>query len=72
MEDYFYSADIGDGRKLCLAPLTDWQIQNSGQDIPEFDGYFLFERDSANRIEVIAKVISEEAILRICDAFNLK
>lgn len=74
MEQMYLSAELDGGRVLCLAPLTDNQIENSGQEISDSAGYFLFERDSENasRIEIIAKVVSEEAIFRLQQAFNLR
>lgn len=74
MDQLYFSAEIEDGRALCLAPLTDEQIENSGQQIDDLGGYFLFERDThdPSRIEIIAKLISEDAIFKLKTAFNLK
>lgn len=74
MDQLYFSAEIEGGKMLCLAPLTDSQIENSGQDIPDSAGYFLFERDKNDpfRIEVIAKVISDEALFKLKQAFNLR
>lgn len=74
MSVHYFSVEVSEGRRLYLAPLTDAQIENSGQEISETDGYFLFERDvyDSSRVEIIAKVVSEEAIFKLRQVFNMK
>ncbi len=74
MDQHYFSVDLGDSKKLCLAPLTDTQIENSGQEIADCGGYFLFERDviNPNRIEIIAKIVSEESVFRLKQVFNME
>ena len=75
MEDFYFSVSIDKDRTLCLAPLTNRNISKSGQDIVDRSGHFLFERygegENAN-IEVIAQVISEEAVFRLRDMFKME
>lgn len=74
MDAHYFSVDVGEHKRLYLAPLTDTQIENSGQEIAETDGYFLFERDvnDSSRIEIIARVVSEEALFKLRQVFNMK
>lgn len=74
MEEYYFSVSLGDSRELCLAPLTERQIELSGQCISDTSGHFLFERtgkDGAARVEIIAQVLSPDAVLRLRDKFGM-
>ena len=68
MSEFFFSVPLDDTRTLCIAPLTDQCVTNSGQDIEDISGYFLFEkRNVGNRteIEIIAQATSEEGAFRL-------
>jgi hypothetical protein len=70
MSDYFFSVNVGNNRTLYIAPLTDRLIEQSGQDVIDPAGYFLFERqhcDGLGRVEILAQLISEEAAFRLRD-----
>jgi hypothetical protein len=72
MDEYYFSVNLDGSRELCLAPLTDRQIELSGQDISDRSGHFLFERClQSARIEIIAHVLSPDAVLRLCNKFNM-
>ncbi len=74
MEDIYFSVNLQDGHTLCLAPLTDRRIAMSGQEIPDTGGYFLYEQKGRGEhadIEVIAHILSEDAVMRIKHAFNM-
>ena len=72
MDDYYFSVNLGENRELCLAPLTERQIELSGQDIDDRSGHFLFERcGSSNRVEIIAHILSPDAVLRLKDQFRM-
>jgi hypothetical protein len=72
MDDYYFSVNIGENRELCLAPLTARQIEISGQEITDTSGHFLFERsNSSSKIEIIAQVLSPDAVLRLKTQFNM-
>lgn len=75
MEEFYFSVSIDKDRTLCLAPLTDRNIMISGQEISDRSGLFLFERCGGGenaRIEIIAHVISEDAIFRLRDMFKME
>jgi len=68
MAEYYFSKNIGNNRTLCLAPLSDRLIAESGQDVPDPGGYFLFERrhsEGPTHVEIIAQALSEEAAFRL-------
>lgn len=70
MAEFYFTATLDNGRTLYLAPLTSRVIAESGQEIPDASGYFLFERnrsDTCTRVQIIAQVVSEEAALRLRD-----
>lgn len=70
MTEFYFSTNLDNNRTLHIAPLTDRLIAESGQDVPDPSGYFLFERRRADgpvRVEIIAQVMSEEAALRLRD-----
>ena len=72
MDEYYFSVIIDESRELCLAPLTDRQIELSGQDIGDKSGHFLFERGTkSSHVEIIAHVLSPDAVLRLCEKFNM-
>lgn len=74
MAEFYFTATLDNGRTLHLAPLTNRLIEQSGQDVPDVSGYFLFERrHSAThpKVEIIAQVVSEEAALRLRDMLSM-
>ena len=74
MDEHYFSVRLGEERTLCLAPLTDRRIAMSGQEIPDPSGYFLFEQrgtDENARVEIIAQVLSEDAVFRLRDTFKM-
>ncbi|MBS0238583.1 MAG: hypothetical protein JSR89_09185 [Proteobacteria bacterium] len=74
MGQFFFSAKIDNERTLFLAPLTERRKQNATEVIENTDDYFLYEKrgqgDDAE-IEIIARVDSDEAALRLKDILNL-
>ena len=75
MNECFLSATQDDGSVLCLAPLTNNQIAASDVEIDDLGAVYLFEeRGSEGRREVriIARVMSEEAVIRLQNTFNLR
>lgn len=74
MDHFYFSVNLDNDRSLCIAPLTDRKLAMCGQEIPDPSGYFLFERrgsDELGGIEIIAKIVSEEAAFRLRDMFNM-
>lgn len=75
MDECFLSATQDDGSLLCLAPLTNRQIAASDIEIDDLGGVYLFEErgaDGGREITIIARVMSEEAALRLQTKFNLR
>jgi hypothetical protein len=70
MAEFYFSVSIDNNRTLHLAPLTDRLIAQSGQEVPDAGGYFLFERrqsEGPQHVEIIAQALSEEAAFRLRD-----
>ena len=72
MDDYYFSVNLGENRELCLAPLTERQIEMSGQAIEDRSGHFLFERSNGSlKVEIIAHILSPDAVLRLKAQFKM-
>jgi len=74
MGEYYLSAKQSNGSLLCLAPLTNRQISMSDLDIEDTSGMFLFEHhgpEDAGEVRVIARVLSEDAVLMFREMFEL-
>lgn len=73
MSDYYFSVNLGNDRTLCLAPLTERKRAYSGEEIDDASGYFLFETRGSDEtaVEIIARVQSEEAALKLRDMLNM-
>lgn len=68
MSDYYFSAQLDNDTTLCLAPLTDRRIEQSGEDVADVSGYFLYSlrgSDGPQDVEILAHVRSEEAAWRL-------
>ena len=74
MAEYYFSTALSNNRTLCIAPLSNNLIERSGQSVPDPSGYFLFERhhdDALGRIEIIAQLLSVDAVFRLRDQFRM-
>lgn len=68
MAEFYFSATLDNERTLHLAPLTSRVIAESGQEVSDAGGYYLFERRHGGgvpKVEIIAQVVSEEAAFRL-------
>lgn len=75
MGHYYFSKQLADGATLCLAPLTNDQLERSGQEVADPSGYFLYERagdGQASRVEILAQVFSQEGLDRLRQVFGLE
>jgi hypothetical protein len=74
MDYYYFSAELQDGRMLCLSQMTDRRLAMSGQAIDDVSGYFLYElhgKHDTAPVEIIARVPTEEAAFRLREMLNL-
>jgi hypothetical protein len=74
MSDYYFSVNLEGDRMLCVAPMTDRRLGMSGQEIGDSSGYFLYEQQGSGEaasVEIIAKVLTEDAALRLRDMFQM-
>jgi len=68
MSGHYFSRNLDDDRTLYLAPLTDRDVERSGQEIADVSGYFLFEScrsDILGRVEILARVADETAAFKL-------
>jgi hypothetical protein len=72
-DDIFLCAPLGDGREICLSPLSRQTFeQNQLYAFGDDCGYFIYEFDSnqpSAGIQVLAKAASYDAALRLVDIF---
>lgn len=74
MNEFYLSVQLEDDRTLCVAPLTERRLNVSGQEVEDASGYFLFEKrgdDEVGEVEIIARLVSEEAALRLGSLFKM-
>jgi hypothetical protein len=75
MAEYYFSTKVDSDTTLCIAPLTEKRIALSGQDIADTSGYFLYQtrgEGEPGEVEILARLESEEAALRLKDMLALK
>jgi hypothetical protein len=74
MAEYYFSRKTDSGAVLCLAPISDRRVELSGEEIEDRSGYFLYEVKGgaeASEVEILARVQSEEAAMRLKRMLNL-
>jgi hypothetical protein len=74
MSAYYFSKALDNYRTLCLAPLTDRRVAESGQDVQDVSGYFLFEKrgcGEAAEVDILAQALSDEAAFRLRELFEM-
>lgn len=75
MDDLYFSAPIDQERTLCLSPITERRREMSSQLIDDPSGYFLYELTGTGesaRVEIIARIISEDAVYRLREMLKLE
>lgn len=74
MDGLYFSAELDGERTLCLSLITDRRLSMAGQDLGDTSGYFLYEligSGESARVEIIARLISEDAIHRLRSMLKL-
>lgn len=76
MSEYYFSARIDSRTTLCIAPITNKRVELSGQDVVDRSGYFLYQTKGQDgepsEVEILARLESEEAALRLKEMLSLK
>jgi len=74
MFGHYFSKILDNDRTLYLAPITDRDIERSGQNIDDASGYFLYEScksDALGGIEILARVEDESAAVKLRHMLNM-
>ncbi len=73
MDAYYLTAKNGKSASLCIAPITKSFALSAGQAPEDSSGYFLFEvrDDNPDSIEIIARLNSEDAAVKLADLLRL-
>jgi hypothetical protein len=73
MRHSLFSAQLPDGRMVCVAPIsTDTFEANKAYALGDDSGYFIYEFDThrpASGIEILGKAASYDAAVRLVDIF---
>lgn len=75
MSNYYFSTKIDKDTILCIAPLSDYRIELSGQEIRDTSGYFLYSTTGDGEptsVEIIAQLASEEAAINLKNILGLQ
>ncbi len=75
MAELYFSAKVGKDAVLCISPLSDTKAEMSDEKIEDRSGYFLYElinNDEVREIEILARVPSDEAAVRLKNLLGLK
>jgi hypothetical protein len=74
MDGFYFSVNLDNERTLCLSPLTERRLSMATEQIQDSSGHFLYEKCGSGedaRIEVLAQVVSDEAIFMLRKFFNM-
>ena len=74
MADYYLSADLDNETTLCLSPLTDKRLELAGAEMADVSGLFLYTVQRScqpERVEILARVATEDAVWRLKSMFGL-
>jgi hypothetical protein len=75
MEDpYYFSMNLCNDTTLCIAPLSNRKIEESGQAVGDTSGYFLYETnrtDGMPNVRIIARLLSEDAACELSQRLGM-
>ncbi len=74
MAQYYFSAQLDNDRALFIAPISDIDLELSGEVVEDSSGYFLYERCYSTpdaQITLLARIHSEEAAFQMSRLLNL-
>jgi hypothetical protein len=73
MRHILFSSHLGDGRELCVSPVSiDTFKASKAESLGDDSGYFVYEYDTkhpSSGIEILAKTVSADAAIRLIDIF---
>lgn len=71
---FYFSKAIDSERVLCLAPISQRQLDVADSDVEDCSGYFLFEQTGitdCREVKILAQIHSDDAALTIRDMMQL-
>jgi hypothetical protein len=74
MPQFYFSSPISNEVALFIAPLTDYDLEMSGESVDDASGYFLYERCYSGHdapIRLLARIHSEEAAIEMSQLLRL-
>lgn len=74
MAEYYFSAPLDNQTTICLAPLSDRRIEMAGAQLEDESGYFLYtvsHSTQPERVEILARIHSDEAVWTLRSMFGL-
>lgn len=71
MTDRYYSMPLGNRRRLCISPLTDYELDADAERQGARAGYYLYACDDTDPcLKILAEVGSEDAALELYSALS--
>lgn len=74
MAHYYFSAQLDNDRAIFIAPLSDFDLEMSGETVEDASGYFLYQRCNSSPerpVTLLARLHSEEAAIEMSKLLNL-
>ncbi|MCA9233518.1 MAG: hypothetical protein KDA57_22960 [Planctomycetales bacterium] len=73
-EQYYFSRAKDENRLLTIAPITDSELEATGEEIENTGGYFLVETtklDGCDEVRVIAQLPNSDAAIALSRLLNM-
>lgn len=73
MEEYYFDVPVSNSKVLCIGSITREEAEAAASSICDGYGYYLFVANAdspRSPIEVLAKLVSEEAARNLCDSLR--
>jgi hypothetical protein len=71
---YYFSGSLDNDQTLFISPLSDFDIEASGETVEDASGYFLYQRCYSapeGSLTLLARLQSEEAAVEMSRLLNL-
>ena len=75
MSEFYFTAQVDEQTRMCVAPLSDEDLELSGESVEDSSGYFLYIATGGiepSAIEILAQIKSDSAAWRLSQLLGLK